>query len=254
LDLFLPFLAAGLVNGAIGAAVRIDEFLAFDRSSVDLGGFVVRLFVVVASLGILNWVTSTIANGVAVKYSLDLLEKREADLRRSFDFTLSRLVPLLGAGVLSVVLIILGLICLVVPGIILAVMFSLVVPTIMIEGINAFESLGRSRRLVSKRWKRTFAVILIIFIIQGIVSSVGSTIGSPLGPFSWIIANVANALIQPLLPLATTFLYYSMRIKETGEKEITEKPTFFCPNCGQPVTSEDSFCRSCGARLTNEAS
>jgi hypothetical protein len=252
LDLFLPFLVAGLVNGAIFAAFGISEFLAIDQSSMDPLGFLTRVAVTLVSMGSLSWMTSTIANGIAVKYSSDLLEEGEADLRKSFDFTLSRLVSLLGAGIASFVLIILGLMCLVVPGVILVIMFSLVVPAIMIEGVTALESLGRSRKLVSKRWGRTFAVLSVILIIEGIISWIGSTISSPFGPFSWIVISVASALIQPLLPLATTLLYYSMRAKKTTQKEMTDRTALFCPHCGKPISSDAVFCRNCGSRLREE--
>jgi hypothetical protein len=159
---------------------------------------------------------------------------------------------LFGAGLVSTILIILGVICLVVPGVILAIMFSLMVPTIMIEGANALESLGRSRKLVSKRWGKTFVVIILVLLIQGIVTSLINTISSPFGYLSWIIASMANALVQPILPLATVFLFYSMRIKEARQKEMTEKPTFFCPNCGKPVSFDDIYCRSCGKRMKEE--
>lgn len=169
-DLLKRALVTGLVNGAIGAAFGISEFLAIDLISMDPLGFLARVVVFLVSMGILSWITSTIANGVAVKYSSDLLEKRETDLRKSFNFTLSRLVSLLGAGIAIFILGILGLICLVVPGVILAIMFSLVTPVIMIEGVTALESLGRSRKLVSKRWGRTFVVLLVVLIIEGIIS------------------------------------------------------------------------------------
>jgi hypothetical protein len=251
-DLFLLFLIVGLANGAITAALGINNFLSASQNSLNPLDLFFRLIANLILLGILSWVLSTIANGVAIKYSSDLLEKREADLRKSFDFTLTRLVSLLGAGLVSTILIILGGICLIVPGIILAIMFSLVVPVIMIEGANALDSLGRSRKLVSKRWGKTFVVIILALLLQVIVTLLINTIISPFGSLSWIIASMANALVQPILPLVTVFLFYSMRIKEARQKEMTEKPTFFCPNCGRPVSFDDVYCRNCGKRIKEE--
>jgi hypothetical protein len=128
-------------------------------------------------------------------------------------------------------------------------MFSLVNPAIMIEGVNAFESLGRSRKLVSKRWGQTFAVLLVVLIIQVIVAGIGNAISGPLGLFSWIGVSVISALFQPLLPLATTLLYYSMRTREIGQKETVDRSEVFCSYCGKPVTSDGVFCGNCGARL-----
>ena len=103
------------------------------------------------ALGIVSWIANTIANGIAVKMTSDILEKGQANLGKSLSFTLSRLMSLLAVAIVTSILTIIGVICLLVPGIILAIMFSLVVPAIMIEGTGALDSLGRSRRPVGKR-------------------------------------------------------------------------------------------------------
>jgi hypothetical protein len=164
-----------------------------------------------------------IAGGLAVKYSSDLLEKREANLEDSFNFVLSRLGPLLGAGIVSFVLVVVGLICLLVPGVILAIMFSLVNPLVIIEGVNAFESLGRSKKLVDKRWGITFKISLVVLIIQFIVGGIGSVISGPFGPSGWVVTSVVGALIGPIFPLVTTLFYYSMRARETRQKETADR-------------------------------
>lgn len=251
LNFFLLFLVAGLVQDGVGAVLEVGGLVGIIwQRPVDPFTFFSSVVVVL----FVSWIMSTIANGIAVKYLYELLDKHEAGLRESFDFTLSKLVSLLGAGIASFFLIMVGTVFLVIPGVIFVIMFSLMVPAIIIEGAGALESLGRSRRLVSRRWGRTSAVLLVVVIILAIVSWIGTVVASPLGMFSRVVATTADAFIQPVLPIASVLLYCGMRIKEhSREKEITEKPTFFCPNCGQPVSSQDSFCRSCGARLTNES-
>jgi hypothetical protein len=240
-DFFFLFMLIGLVDGVIDTVLKASGLV---DPTTSLAGIII-LFIV-------YWIFSTIANGIAVKYSNELLIKQEAGLRESLDFTLSKTFSLLGAGIASIFLIIIGFVLLIIPGIIFIIMFSLMVPVIIIEGSSAIDSMRRSRRLVSNRWRRTFAVIIIVVILQAILSWTANTISSPLGNFSWIISTTATAFIQPVLPIASVILYYSMRIKEqSSEKETAKKPTFFCPNCGQPVFSEDAFCRGCGRRTHN---
>jgi len=133
----------------------------------------------------------------------------------------------------------------------------------MIEGVGALGSLGRSRRLVSRRWGRAFAVLILIVVIQSIVGVTVNRIIA-LGPLTFIITSIVTAFIQPILPIATTFLYYSMKVKEAkslSEIQMTEKHEepaegimHYCPHCRKPVTSDASFCRNCGARLEEGAS
>ena len=79
---------------------------------------------------------------------------------------------MLGVAFITGLIVILSIICLVVPGVIFAIMFSITVPVIMIEYVGVMESLSRSRKLVSNRWKRVFAVLLLVLLIQAAVSSV----------------------------------------------------------------------------------
>lgn len=264
-EFVLPFLVAGIASGTVNAVMSFAGFLTYPIPSLrsNLSGFL-GFFASVNLLAIVSWFFLTMASGTAVKYSSDILERGHARLGESFNFALSRLLSLLGSGIATFMSLIAGTICLVVPGIIFAIMFSLVVPVIVIEGTGALESLGRSRRLVSKRWGRTFAVLIIILIIYGIVSGIATAITRPFGFTSSIIAGVASAFILPILPIATTFLYYSMKVKEAkslSEIQMTEKREepaegimHYCPHCRKPVTSDAGFCRNCGARLNGGAS
>ena len=249
-DFFLPFLIPALLNGIVNAVVSIAEFLPADPNSFATNPFdlIARFLPPLILSGVIGYILHTIASGIAVKYSSDILEKGGAGLGESFNSALSRLVPLLGAGIASVFLLVLGFLCFIVPGIILAIMFSLIAPAIIIEGASALGSLGRSRRLVSKRWGKTFAVLALILIIQGIVTSIANAVSGPFGIVSSIIAQVAGAAIQPILPIATTFLYYSMVVKERSSAP-SQATGQYCSHCGRAIVSEASFCPHCGARL-----
>jgi hypothetical protein len=259
-EFVLPFLVAGIASGTINAVMSFVGFLTYPIPSLrlDLSGFL-EFFASVMLLAIVSLFFLTMASGTAVKYSSDILEKGDARLGESFNFALSRLLSLLGSGIATFILLMAGAVCLVVPSVIFAIMFSLVVPVVIIEGTGVLESLGRSRILVSKRWGRTFAVLIIILIIYGITSGIATTITRPIGFASSIIAGVASAFILPLLPIATTFLYYSMKVKEakllseTRMTESHEEPSqdimHYCPHCGKPVALEANFCQNCGAEL-----
>jgi len=263
---FIPFLFAGLMNGTFNMVVYTYfplpqppfEYTSPEELMSWLGSFIAAVIVVAALIGIVGWIVTTIINGVAIKYSSDLLEKGDANLFEGLNFTVTRLVSLLVVGVITGVLIIIGLICLIVPGIIIAIMFALVTPAIIIERVGALESLERSRRLVSHRWGKTFVVFLLISIIFGIISALANTVLSPLGPASSIITNLIEALIQPVLPIALTFLYYSMTAKEAQLAPTpsvppapvpTTTPLKFCSQCGYQIPFEAKFCPHCGKEI-----
>lgn len=174
------------------------------------------LIAVAILVAIITWVIGTIVNGAVVKLASDTIEKGHASLRESLGISLSRLASLLGASIVSGLLAALGFLLFIVPGIILMAMFSLAVPVIIVEQKWCFESLGRSKKLVSKRWGKTFVLLLLIGIIFGIVGGGIGLLTTFLGAAGTIVSSLVMALVMPIMPIAITLLYYSMVARETA--------------------------------------
>lgn len=269
---FLPFLVAGFLTGGWEKIVGLmfpvptpptptaplDVLLSYF--------FSVLVFVVVTlflSL-LVSWIINTIVGGMTVKVASDILERRSVDLSETLNFTVSRLPSLLGAGIVTGILIVVGLICLVVPGIILAIMFSLVVPAIVIERVGALESLSRSRRLVGGRWLKTFGLLLVIYIITFVAALIFDAVGSVFGPADWIVSSVLGALVSPILPIAATLYYYSMAAREQSQppppaapepRPSPPKPSakIHCVYCGAENQTDAVFCQGCGKKIVKPA-
>ena len=168
----IPFLAVGILTGLVTIAVR--SAIVIPAAPVDptsqqlLAWFPTFLTASITSLflsGIVSWIANSITTGITIKYTSDMLENGKANLQASFNFTLTKLLFLLAASIITGILVVLGFIALIVPGIILAIMFSLVYPAIMLEGTGVLGSLSRSRALVSNRWLKTFGLFLVLGII-----------------------------------------------------------------------------------------
>lgn len=220
----IPFLAAALVTGSFGVVVY--NFATEATANIPKPGaspeeiqnwfwsFMAAFLAVAFVLAIISWIISTIVTGVCVKCAADLIEKGEASLTEAFNFTVYKLISLLAAAIITGILVGLGLLALMIPGIILLIMFSLVVPTIIVEDIGALDSLSRSRKIVGYRWLKTFALLLIIYLAVIFVSFIGNLVGQPLGPFSTLVSNIAAAFVQPIIPISLTIYYYAMVAKE----------------------------------------
>lgn len=229
---FLPFLVAGLFTGAWAKAVSLmfpvptppDPTAPPDVLFSYLFSLLEVLVVTLSLTLLVSWIIDTIVGGMTVKVASDILDRRSIDLSETLNFTVNRLASLLGAGIVSGILILVGFICLVVPGIILAIMFSLVVPAIVIERAGALESLSRSRKLVAGRWLKTFGLLLVIYILIFIATLIFDVIGSVFGPANWIISSVLGALVSPILPIAVTLYYYSMVAREQPPSPLPSPP------------------------------
>lgn len=235
----LPFLVGAVVTGTLGAvlfwSMPLPPTPAAGASYEVLlrwfSSFISTLIVIFALLGIVSFIIGAFTTGIVVKCVSDILEKGNSTLIEGFNFAMSKLPSLLVAEIVTGILVFIGCLLLIVPGIILSIMFSLVVPTIIIEQKGAFESLGRSRQLVSNRWGKTFVLILILGIMVGIVSGIASVIAIPFGTAqfgltaaSWVVISLVTAFVAPISPLATTFLYYSMVAREIPPPPLPPPP------------------------------
>jgi len=225
---FLPFLIIGLVVGVFSAVINLlfplppapEPTASSEVILAWLPKFLSAFAITMGLTSIVSLILNTLVSGMAVKYASDLLERGYADLNEVFKFTLSKFVTLLIAAIITSIIAVLGFICFIIPGIILLIIFTLVTPVIMIEQTGAFESLGRSKKLVDKRWLKTFTILLIIFIVLLLVSLITGLIALP--PFGFttsIITNAITALVYPIYAIAVTLFYYSMLAKETPQPQ-----------------------------------
>ena len=180
--------------------------------------FTVLLVVLLGRLGLLASALVSLAGvfwlqGALVVAVEDIRDGR-ADL--SIGETLSRVRPRLNtlsvAGILAALAILAGLVVCVVPGLVLATWWMLIVPVIMLEHTGVVRAFGRSRELVRGDAWAAFRVVALTFLV---VLLVGVVVGVALSPLSNEIESyvrdvVRNTLTAPFVALAFTLAYYRL--------------------------------------------
>jgi hypothetical protein len=228
----MPTLVAALTTGAMSTLISsyMGTKILFDLSSTEglnqVLSYITTLLAIALIYSVISLIISTMVSGICIKYASDLIGKGTATLQEAFNSTIHRLLPLMAVSIIVGLLVGLGLIALVVPGIILAIMYSLVAPVMMIEDVGISGSLHRSSRLVSRRWLKTFVFFFIIGMIVLFVSFAGTLFGSPFGEFSWIASSIITAIVGPILPISMTVYYYSMLAREEQVKASLPPPPF----------------------------
>ncbi len=220
-----------------------------------LPGFFGAVIALIALTVIVSWVFYPLAIGGAVKMASDEITTGKVGLAASVRFTASRIVWLWAVGLVVGIIVALGFIALLVPGIILAIMLSLVFPVLIIER-TGFGSIGRSRQLVSQRWLKTLALAILMAIAVGIPSVVVDAITGPLGLASTAVSSVVSALYVPLIPIALTVYYYSNAARiappQTGRVQASATEARvgmkYCSSCGTEIGYAATFCPACGAK------
>jgi len=228
LDFVLPFVVAGAIS-AIPSIFFLVSFpivsptMSLERLLHHLGQGIIGSIVV----GIVSGAVHMVANGVALRYASEILEGRTPTLTETLGFTMSRSISLLVAGITAGILVMMGAMFLVVPGIVLAVVFYLVEPAIVIEQAGAISALGRSKDLVGGRWLKTFCLVLIMVVLSAAISSIPVLLGAAVilgSPMSTFFASILAAIVGPMGAIAKAYLYYSMRVKGVTMEQVVPPP------------------------------
>jgi hypothetical protein len=139
------------------------------------------------------------------------------------------ILTLVGVAFLSAILILIGFIVFIIPGIYIAVRFTLASQAAVLERRSVTDSLRRSWNLVEGNWWRVLGIIAAVDLLVGVLEIiagrlVGAVAGNVLGTGLSIL--VVGILIQPIQASALTLLYYDLRIrKEGGAAAVSTEPS-----------------------------
>jgi hypothetical protein len=155
---------------------------------------------------------------------------RPASVTDSFSRVKSQIAGVIGLSMLVGLAVGVGVLFLIVPGVILALMWSLAVPVKILENKGATDSMSRSSDLTKGDWGRIF-VIWFLFIVLNIgvswllqwpiliAAGVGSRAGLQRTTAVWQVASqtatfVSECLVGPLATIAFSLVYYDERVRK----------------------------------------
>jgi hypothetical protein len=207
---FISFTALGLMVMVPGFMLLMMTFgnvlavLALNPGS-DTGPLGVRLTTAVGLLGAFIFVLALqyLLTAAIVYTTGEYLRGNDPPAAAALSQALRRVVPIIGLAAVTAVLVWIGIALLVVPGIIVALMFSVAVPVLMVEGKGVTASLSRSRELTrGLRWQ------LLGFFLAGLVGCMAANALVML-PFDFLLPQegaitIAGAIIEAAVQLFTT--------------------------------------------------
>ena len=178
-----------------------------------------------STLGWVGAIVSAVVSLVGVFWLQGALVEAVADVRDgradlSIGETFARVRPRLGTllvvGLLAALGIAVGLVLLVVPGLVLATWWSVVVPVIMLERADVMQAFGRSRQLVRGNGWSVFGVLVLtvlILLAATIVISL-ALVWLPEWLATYLGDVVGGSLTAPFPAIAWTLMYYALAERE----------------------------------------
>jgi glycerophosphoryl diester phosphodiesterase family protein len=178
-----------------------------------------------AVAGLVGFIAGQLATGASFKAIAQAYLGERTTWKESLGFALRRFHSILWIVVLSGIVIVVGFVFCVLPGVWLGVAFAVALPALMTEGLRGRKALGRSFRLVRGRWWRTavflFVALVLTSIIGGIiqVSVAALAFASPDNPFvlfavGTVSATAAALVTTPFSAAYHTVLYFDLRVRK----------------------------------------
>jgi hypothetical protein len=146
-----------------------------------------------------------LAHAAAVPLVIDLVEGRATGPGRAWAMVGSRIGPLLVTGLDGAVLVGLGALFFIVPGLVLAAGFSLAPPLTILENVSGRLALERSWRLLRGHWRPVLLMWALILAFTAAASGVAALL--PFGPWRPLASGLVRIVLYPL-PIAGLVLIY----------------------------------------------
>jgi hypothetical protein len=186
-------------------------------------------FVGVMAQFLVSFVVSAIIGAATVHAVSELYLDRPTSISAAFRAAMPHLVKLAILSLLIGIIVGLGFLLLIVPGIILALRYSLATPVAVIEDATIQGAMSRSAELASGAWPRILAIYcMFVFLslamgmllaIPGIVAAAMSgafnaeTALLP-GFLTDLAGYVGGVLVTPLMTIAIALLYFDQRVRK----------------------------------------
>jgi hypothetical protein len=214
---FVPMLAASVFSVVVslifvGSAMPMAGRFAGEQMAANpeqaMAGFGVALggvFLVSALSGIVG----LLAHGMTVAMADLALKGEGATLGSGWSRLVSRIVPIILASVVVGILVSLGMVLLVLPGIIVAFLLMFTLVAVMVDDAGAFNAIGRSFRKVTRNFKATFVVFLVLLALGVLAGVLGMIVG--LIPILGIILTmIVSALYTGYISIFVVAVYRNL--------------------------------------------
>ena len=215
--LFVGGFLTGIVIAGIGAG--LGALLGSAAGGLIVGGAIAIAILLVAS--------ATYTGSVVRLVEADERGLEMAPIIDTFKALQPRVWPLVWVPLVGAIAIFFGFLAFIVPGVWLLVIWVVVTPVIVIEGLS-FDAFGRSKELVKGNGWSIFGMGLVVMAVYIGVSVVTAIVQAVAGnAVGGILNTVLSILLIPAVGVLTALLYFELRRFEDSKPQVA--PTLHQP-------------------------
>jgi hypothetical protein len=136
------------------------------------------------------------------------------DIEASYRWGFKRFGSVLLVAILVGIVVAVGFILLIIPGIIFLTFLAVSIPALVIENRRGTDAMKRSWDLVSGNFWHVLGVIIVAALITGVVSGIIGAIGGSNWFVRWIFTAIAQIVTAPFAALVSVLLYLDLRARK----------------------------------------
>lgn len=151
------------------------------------------------------------------KATFENLNKRERSVSDAIVSVLKKIIPIFIAGIIYFIVVIIGIIALIIPGIFLAIAFFFYGHSILLNNKGIFTSFEESYNIVKGNWWQVFTLYFILIIISALVGLLFGFLGFFFPTLSFdITLMVVSYFVAGIAMVVYTIIYF--QLTKGGEK------------------------------------
>jgi len=225
------------------------------------------------TLSIVTGVVSVIVLGAYPSMVQAVLGGGQISVTDSLGKAFHRFWTLLFATFLVGLIVALGLVALIVPGVIFITWYAYFVPAIMLEDKGVLAAMGASKAFGrDKKWS-TFSIGIVLAIVTLVASAFGAAIGLSSAIAGQVVQSFLSVPLEAWIAVCISYTYITYG--PSSAPQTTEIPGYaapppspiqgqtptvippyttarqknFCRNCGSPIQPDSKFCSNCGTTV-----
>ena len=224
---FLMFVGIAALPNLILLAFQLAQLVL---TPITLGGMISTLLWLLATI-LIYFITIAVSQGATIIAVSQIQLEREASASAAFSAIRSRIGELslliFGTGLRIVI----AFLFLIVPGIYLAIVWSLAIPVAVLEGKGLRDALARSSELTRGHRGRIFVIYSLLLTLVYIVTLLlqiptmavvaiwaGALSATEMPAWAQIVmalsSFVTTALVSPVMTIALSLVYYDERVRK----------------------------------------